>query len=209
VQIGNLVSATSVLTTVSQVEPMKAFFSISEQEYLEAVQRHQGTALEAFGHRSPVIAFQLQLADGTIYQHTGEFLFADRQVDSLTGTIRVATSFPNPERVLRPGQFGRVSAALTVKHDALLVLQRAVTELQGTYQVAVVNDSNKVNIRTVTVGPKVDSLWVIERGLRAGERVVVEGTQKVNEGTTVRPTPFNSRPASRDTTARSSAPARY
>ena len=205
VQIGNLVSATSVLTTVSQVQPMKAFFAITEQEYLQASRRFPGNAEEAFEHHTPLIPFYLKLADGSTYSHTGHFLFADRQVDSLTGTIRVAASFPNPQRVLRPGQFGRVRAALQISRNALLVPQRAVTQLQSVYQLAIVNDSNKVNIRTVLVGPKVDSLWVIERGVHAGELVVVEGVQKVHEGMIVRPVPYYQRPPTPSTRERQPA----
>ena len=196
VQIGNLVTPTSVLTTVSQIEPIKAYFSISEQEYLGAAERITAAALGTLpaGARIP---FQLILSDGTTYPHPGAFQIADRQVDPKTGTIRIATLFPNPQRVLRPGQFGRVRAAPEIRPSALLVPQRAVSELQGTYQVAVVGDDGKVSIRSVTVGPRVDSQWVIERGLRPGERVVAEGTQKVRDGVTVATVPFQPPAAAR------------
>src|SRR5712664_698014 len=116
--------------------------------------------------------------------------FADRQVDEKTGAIRMAGLFPNPENVLRPGQYGRVRAVTATKNDALLVPQRAVTELQGAYQVAVVGRDNKVEIRTVKVGDRADSNWIIEDGLKAGESVIVEGLQKVRPGATVNPKPF-------------------
>ncbi len=189
VQIGNLVTPTSVLTTVSQIEPIKAYFAISEQEYIGAAEQITAAALGTLpaGARIP---FQLILSDGTTYSHPGSFLIADRQVDPRTGTIRIATVFPNPQRVLRPGQFGRIRAAPEVRRGALLVPQRAVSELQGSYQVAVVGNDSKVSIRAVTVGPRVDSMWVIDKGLRPGERVVAEGTQKVRDGMTVAAVPY-------------------
>lgn len=190
VQIGNLVTPSSVLTTVSQIDPIKAYFSISEQEYLEAAPEINRAALGPSPPAPPRIPFHLILADGTTYPHAGHFLLADRQVDPKTGTIRIATGFPNPERVLRPGQFARVRAATRVHQGALLVPQRAVSDLQGTYQVAVVGDDSKVSIRPVTVGPRVDSRWLIEKGLEPGERVVAEGTQKVRNGMTVSVTPY-------------------
>ena len=189
VQIGNLVTPTSVLTTVSQIDPIKAYFAISEQEYLGAAEQITAAALGTLpaGARIP---FQLILSDGATYPHPGSFLIADRQVDPRTGTIRIATVFPNPQRVLRPGQFGRIRAAPEVRRGALLVPQRAVSELQGSSQVAVVGNDSKVSIRPVTVGPRVDSMWVIDKGLRPGERVVAEGTQKVRDGMTVAATPY-------------------
>jgi membrane fusion protein (multidrug efflux system) len=196
VQIGNLVTPTSVLTTVSQIEPIKAYFAISEQEYLGAAERLTAAALGTLP-ASARIPFQLILGDGATYPHPGSFLIADRQVDPKTGTIRIATVFPNPQRVLRPGQFGRIRAAPEVRRGALLVPQRAVSELQGSYQVAVVGDDGKVSIRPVTVGPRVDSLWVIDRGLHPGERVVAEGTQKVRDGVTVAVTPYQPPAAAR------------
>ena len=196
VQIGNLVTPTSVLTTVSQIEPIKAYFAISEQEYLGAAERLTAAALGTLP-ASARIPFQLILGDGATYPHPGSFLIADRQVDPKTGTIRIATVFPNPQRVLRPGQFGRIRAAPEVRRGALLVPQRAVSELQGSYQVAVVGDDGKVSIRPVTVGPRVDSLWVIEQGLHPGERVVAEGTQKVRDGVTVADTPYQPPAAAR------------
>jgi membrane fusion protein (multidrug efflux system) len=197
VPIGNLVTPTSVLTTVSQIEPIKAYFAISEQEYLSAAERLTAAAEGTLPPGASRIPFQLILSDGTAYPHPGSFLIADRQVDPKTGTIRIATVFPNPNRVLRPGQFGRVRAAPEVRRGALLVPQRAVSELQGSYQVAVVGDDSKVSIRPVTVGPRVDSMWLIEQGLRPGERVVVEGTQKVRDGMTVAATTYQPPAAAR------------
>jgi membrane fusion protein (multidrug efflux system) len=186
-QIGNLVSPSSVLTTVSQVQPIKAWFAISEQEYLEVADRLHEATVAAADDDPPALAFELTLADGSQYPHNGSFLFANRQLDSLTGTLRIATSFPNPTRLLRPGQFARIRAATTVQRHALLVPQRAVTELQGTYQVMVLKPDSTVSIQPVTVGPRIDSLWVITHGLQPNELVVVEGTQKAHTGGKVAP----------------------
>jgi membrane fusion protein (multidrug efflux system) len=191
VQIGNLVSPSSVLTTVSQVQPIKAFFAISEQDYLDVKDRLHGPALMN-DLRNDQIVFELTLADGSKYPHTGSFLFADRQVDSLTGTIRIATSFPNPFLILRPGQFGRIRAATRIERDALLVPQRAVTELQGTYQIMVLKPDSTVRVQPVVVGERVDSLWVIDRGLQPGQLVIVEGTQNAREGMKVAARPYGS-----------------
>lgn len=192
VQIGNLVSPASVLTTVSQVEPIKAWFAISESEYLEVADRLHGAVVASGdgGNRSLPLPFELRLTDGSEYRHTGSFLFANRQLDSLTGTLRIAASFPNPARLLRPGQFARIRAATTILRDALLVPQRAVTELQGTYQVMVLKPDSTVTVQPVTVGPRIDSLWVITRGLQRNQLVVVEGTQKAQAGGKVAPKPY-------------------
>src|SRR5713101_2672524 len=166
VQIGNLVSPTTVLTSVSQVNPIKA---------------HNQQAVP-----SDAPPFDLILADGTVYPRKGTLLLTDRQVDVTTGSIRVVCAFPNPNNILRPGQFGRVRAAGETRNGALLVPQRAVTELQGSYQVAVVGGDNKVAIRPINVGERVGSMWIIESGVRAGELVVVEGLQKVRDGSPVK-----------------------
>ncbi len=205
VQIGNLVSPSSVLTTVSQVQPIKAFFAISEQEYLSAEEHLDGPSLDNGNGGNGAdddVAFHLLLTDGSTYPHTGSFLFADRQVDSLTGTIRVAASFPNPRRLLRPGQFGRIRAATRIQRGALVVPQRAVTELQGSYQVAVLQRDSTVRVRPVVVGARLDSLWVIERGLRPGEVVIVEGTQKLRDSVKVVPRPWGSAAAGTDRSPR-------
>ena len=190
VQIGNLVSPTSVLTTVSQVQPIKAFFAISEQDFLDANDRLRGAALARAPSDGDQIVFDLTLTDGSKYPHTGLFLFANRQVDSLTGTIRIATAFPNPNQTLRPGQFARIRAATRIERGALLVPQRAVTELQGSYQIAVLQTDSTATVRTVAVGARVDSLWVIDKGLNPGELVIVEGTQKVRAGAKVAARPY-------------------
>jgi len=181
-QIGNLVSPTTVLTTVSKVDPIKAYFNVSEQEYMLPKLK-----LNASQDPWKGISLKLMLADGSTYSHPGSFLLADRQVDPSTGTIRVVGVFPNPGNILRPGQFGRVVAETGRRKSALLVPQRAVTELQGGYQLAVVGDDNKVNIRPVKIGAGIGSQRIIEDGLKSGERVVVEGLQKVKDGTLVVP----------------------
>ena len=183
-QIGDLVGTQqgTELTTVSTVDPIKVYISASEQEYLQFMQQFTG--------REQDIALDLFLADGSLYQHKGRFVFADRQVNVKTGTITVAAHFPNPGNVLRPGQFARVRAALRFKKGALLVPQRAVTELQGGYQVAVVDGDAVVHIRPVQAAERSGSFWVIDEGLAAGERVVAEGVQKVKEGMKVHPVPF-------------------
>ena len=136
------------------------------------------------------LELELILADGTTYPEKGKFYFADREVDPKTGAIRMAGVFPNAGNLLRPGQYGRVRAVTSVKDAALLVPQRAVSELQGIYQVAVVGPDNKINVRPVKLGEKSGSMWVVEDGLHAGESVVAEGTLKVRPGMTVTPKPF-------------------
>src|SRR6266480_7248910 len=167
-QVGNLVNTQSAaLTTVSTVDPIKIYFTLSEQQYLYF--NKAGLINARSGASVAQIELELILADGSTFPQKGNFYFADRQVDEKTGAIRMAGLFPNPENVLRPGQYGRVRAVTATKNDALLVPQRAVTELQGTYQVAVVGGDNKVEIRTVKVGDRADSNWIIEDGLKAGE----------------------------------------
>ena len=187
-QIGNLVSNTTVLTSVSQVDPIKAYFSISEQQYMVSQSRGKnGQQKDAWKG----VKLKLTLSDGSTFPHEGSFLLADRQVDANTGTIRVVGSFPNPDNLLRPGQFGRVVAEMGTQKSALLVPQRAVTELQGSYQLAVVADDNKVSIRPVKVGPSVGKMLIIQDGLKPRERVIVEGLQKVKDGTVVTPKPVS------------------
>jgi RND family efflux transporter MFP subunit len=189
-QVGNLVTITSPpLTTVSTVDPIKAYFTLGEQEYLNYT---RPTAGEEQNTSIAQLELQLILADGTTYPHQGTFYFADRQVDPKTGAIRMAGLFPNPGNVLRPGQYGRVRAVTKLDEGALLVPQRAVTELQGTYQVAVIDGDKKVSFRTVKLGERTGSMWVIADGLRVGEIVVAEGTLKVRPGMLVNPKPFAS-----------------
>lgn len=187
--VGNLVSTTSgTLTTVSTVDPIKVYFTLSEQEYLNYTRpslrdAEQSGALEQ-------LELELVLADGSTYPEKGRFFFADREVDRTTGAIRLAGVFPNAGNLLRPGQYGRVRAVTSVREEALLVPQRAVSELQGAYQVAVVGPDNKVSIRPVKVGEKSGSLWVVEEGLQPGDSIVAEGTLKVRPGMPVSPKPF-------------------
>lgn len=187
-QVGNLVSPGTALTAVSKVDPIKVYFSISEQEYMRFSRGSQERAGSSAESRTQALELQLELSDGTKYPHKGKVIFVDRQVDSQTGTIRLVAAFQNPGNVLRPGQFGRVHAATAVNRSAILVPQRCVTELQGTYQVAVVAANNKVSVRTVKMGERVGSLWIIESGVNAGEQVISEGNAKVRDGMTVSPT---------------------
>ena len=188
-QVGDLVNPTSgVLTTVSTVDPIRVYFSLSEQEYLALANRYPTQAARTEAARGWDL--QLFLADGKAYPEQGRFFVADRQVDSTTGAIRLAGVFANPGNTLRPGQYARVRAATSTQKDALLVPQRAVTELQGAYRVAVVGGDNKVSIRPVTLGPQVGSMWLIQDGLKAGETVVAEGTQKLTPGQVVSPKPY-------------------
>jgi len=188
-QIGNLVGpgVTEELTTVSTVEPIKVYISVGEQEYLIATGKGQN------GFKDNPL--EMILSDGSVYPYKGKFTLADRQVDVKTGTIRVAAIFKNPGNILRPGQFAKIRARIKIK-KALLVPQRAVMELQGSYQIAVVDANNKVEIRPVKVAERVDDMWVIDEGLKAGERVVAEGVQKVREGIIVNPIPYGSVPQS-------------
>jgi membrane fusion protein (multidrug efflux system) len=189
VQLGNLVNPSTILTSVSQVNPIKAYFPISEQEYLRlasGINAAQGD-LESAKDSPPL---ELILADGTVYPSKGRVLYTDRQVDITTGTIRVVSAFPNPKNFLRPGQFGRVRASTYTRTGALLVPQRAVIELQGSYQLAVVGSDNKVNVRIVKVGERVGTEWIIDSGVKPGEMVIVEGVQKVRDGVSVNPVPL-------------------
>jgi membrane fusion protein (multidrug efflux system) len=184
VQIGNLVGPNSILTSVSQVDPIKAYFTVSEKEFTDFHRRFPTeTTVEEQRKRIPL---QLLLSDGAVYEQTGRISFADREVNPATGTIRIAGLFPNPTNLLRPGGYGRIRASVRSRDGALLVPQRAVTELQGSYQVAVVGDDNKVSIRPVTVGERVGRLWIVNEGVKPGERVIIEGLQKVRDGAAVK-----------------------
>jgi len=188
-QVGNLIQPNGgALTTVSTLDPIKVYFTLSEQEYLAYTRRD--SIQRTWGAGAKGLELELVLADGSTYSQKGKFFVADRQVDQKTGSIRLAGIFPNPGNTLRPGQYGRVRAITSMKESALLVPQRAVTELQGSYRVAVVDNDNKVNIRPVKVGPRVGAMWVIEDGLKPDERVVAEGTQKVRPDAAVNPIPF-------------------
>jgi RND family efflux transporter MFP subunit len=188
-QVGALVNLSSgPVTSVSTVEPIKVYFTVGEPQYLAWRRRFPTEASRLEADKN--LRLQLILADGSVYPHDGTFYFADRQVDVGTGAIRIAGLFPNPGNILRPGGYGKVRAVIRLQHDALLVPQRAVTELQGGYQVAVVGSDDKVSVRTVTVGDRVGSEWVIAEGLKSGESVVAEGVQKVRQGAHVNPKPF-------------------
>jgi membrane fusion protein (multidrug efflux system) len=188
IQIGNLVGSNSILTSVSQLEPIKAYFPISEREYV-LVQKNSNAisgkhAIGFFGN-----SLELILTDGSVYAQKGRILLADRQVDPNTGTIRIVAAFPNPGNILRPGQYGRVRVETGMKKGALLTPQSAVAQSQGSYQVAVVGSDHKVSMRTVKPGQTVGTMWVIDEGLKPGEQVVVEGLQKLKEGTLITPKP--------------------
>jgi len=190
-QVGDLVGPSvqgGELTTVSTINPIKVYYTINEQAYIAFMKRF---ATEAAGlEEAKKLRIELILGDGSFYPHTGKFFAIDRQVDVRTGTLRVAALFPNPTNILRPGQFVRVRVLIGTRQGALLIPQRAVMELQGSYQVAVVGPDNRVDIRTVKPGERVGPLWVIDEGLKTGERVVAEGVLKVKEGISVKPKPF-------------------
>jgi membrane fusion protein, multidrug efflux system len=195
-QVGALVSPGSgVVTSVSTLDPIKAYFTVSEPQYLEWRKRFPTETSRWEADKK--LRLQLILADGSTYPREGTFYFSDRQVNESTGAIRIAGLFPNPNNILKPGGYAKVRAVLRTEAGALLVPQRAVSELQGGYQVAVLDSDNKVNIRTVTVGPQVDRRWVISSGLNPGERVVAEGVQKVRTGMRVNPKPFTTEAISR------------
>jgi membrane fusion protein (multidrug efflux system) len=188
-QVGALVNLSSgPVTSVSTVDPIKVYFTVSEPQYLAWRKRFptEATRLEA----DKSLRLELILADGSVYPHEGTFYFADRQVDVGTGAIRIAGLFSNPGNILRPGGYGKVRAVIRLQQGALLVPQRAVTELQGSYQVAVVDAGNKVSIRPVQVGSQIGKQWIVSEGLKPGERVVAEGVQKVRPGMQVNPKPF-------------------
>jgi RND family efflux transporter MFP subunit len=199
-QVGDLVNPTSgIITTVSTVDPIKAYFTVSEQEYMTFMNRY-GTPAERDTALQD-LELELYLADGKAYPQKGKFFVADRQVDPTTGAIRLAGIFANPGNTLRPGQYARVRAATSTQKDALLIPQRAVTELQGSYRVAVVGSDNKVSIRPVTLGPQVGAMWIIQDGLKAGETVVAVGTQKLSPGMIVNPKPFTPTASANSNTA--------
>jgi membrane fusion protein, multidrug efflux system len=182
-QIGDLVTQSTLLTTVSTVDPIKIYFPISEREYLDYVKEHPEEDKRHLG-------LQMVLANGSVYPHEGRTTLVDRQVDVKTGTLRVQGVFPNPGNVLRPGEYAHIRTIIATRKGALVVPQKAVSELQGNYQVAVVGSDNKVSIRPVKVGERAGTEWIIEEGLKPGERVVAEGIQKVKAGMTVDPKPL-------------------
>jgi len=189
VQVGNLVGPSTVLTAVSQVSPIKVYFPISEQEYLRMADGGGPGTVDWLTHASR-IPLRLTLADGSTYPHPGRIIFADRQVNTQTGTIQIVGDFPNSRNLLRPGQYARVQAPTGNIEGALLVPQAAVNQQQGANQITVVGADNRAQLRTVQVGPTVGTLWVITSGLKPGERVAVVGGDKVKDGQAVNPTPY-------------------
>lgn len=183
VKAGNLVGRgeNTLLTVVSNVDSIHVRSNISERDYLRLARAREAAT------EKPKDNFELVLADGSVFNHKGSLTFADRAVDPATGTLGIEAAFPNPEHLLRPGQYARLRVAIDKKENAILVPQTAVQELQGTYSVAVVGSDNKVTLRTVQAGARIGSLWVIDGGLSSGEKIVVEGLQKVRDGVTVTP----------------------
>jgi RND family efflux transporter MFP subunit len=190
-QIGDLVGPSTILTTVSQVQPIKAYFAISEQEYLKFASRISSVS-EGRSQPTGRKTLELILSDGSVYPQKGWVVLADRQVDVKTGTIRIAGAFDNPGGILRPGMFGRIRAITGTAKGALLVPQRAVVETQGSYSVVVVGPDNKASIRPVKTGERFGQMWVITEGVQAGEQVIAEGMQKAKEGAPVQPKQFKS-----------------
>ena len=191
-QVGALVNPSSgAVTSVSTVDPIKVFFTVSEPQYLDWRRRFPTETTRQAADKA--LRLQLILADGSTYGSEGRFYFADRQVNESTGAIRIAGLFPNPANILKPGGYGKVRAVIRMQNGALLVPQRAVSELQGGYQVAVVDADNKVNIRTVKLGERVGNQWIIAEGLKPGESVVAEGVQKVRPGAKVNSKPTKTR----------------
>jgi RND family efflux transporter MFP subunit len=183
-QVGDLVSSSSgVLTTVSTLDPIRDYFTVSEQEYLALRKQLVSSTAEQW-------KLQLILADGTTYPHPGEFYFADRQVNQNTGSIQLAALFSNPGNALRPGEYGKIRAVMRMQRNALLIPQAAVTEQQGSYLVSVVGKDNRVATRPVQVGERIGPMWVIQDGLKPGERVVVQGQQNLRAGMLVQSKPF-------------------
>jgi RND family efflux transporter MFP subunit len=189
VQVGNLVGQSTVLTAVSQVNPIKVYFPISEQEYLRMADGSAPGSVD-FVARASRIPLKLTLADGSTYSYSGKIIFADRQVNTQTGTIQIVGDFPNSRNLLRPGQYARIQAPTGSIAGALLIPQAAVNQQQGTYQVTVISADNRAQLRTVQVGPTVGTLWVITSGLKPGERVAAVGAEKVKDGQAVNPTPY-------------------
>lgn len=180
VGVGDLMTPNTIMATVSAVNPVYVDFSIAEQDYLRFARDRTGRGAD----------IDLILGDGTVYPQRGHTLLVNREIDTRTGTIQVRAEFPNPGNVLRPGQYARIRSKTEVRKDALLIPQRAVAELQGIYQVGVVDSENKVTIRAVKPGPQFGDMWVIESGLQPGDKVVVDGLQRLRDGMVVSPTDF-------------------
>jgi membrane fusion protein (multidrug efflux system) len=186
-QVGNLVSTTSVLTTVSQLNPIKAYFYISEQEYLALAARARSSGHADLLDTGASIPLQLTLSNNQVYPDPGRIVFVDRSVSSQTGSIRLAAAFANRNNLLRPGQFGRISAQTQVLQNAVVIPQRAVSELQGMNQVYVVGPDNVAHVHNVQLGPQIGQDIVITKGVQAGDVLVTEGNDKVKDGAKVAP----------------------
>jgi membrane fusion protein (multidrug efflux system) len=204
-QVGDLVSPTSgPLTTISQIDPIKALVTAGEGAFTDFVSKHPDTAeREAF---LKSLQFELLLSNGRLFPQKGTFYALDRSLDARTGSVRYEVTFPNPGNTLRPGQFGRVRFVLETKKGALVVPQEAVTELQGSSQVAVVDNENKVTIRPVKTGERVGPMWEITEGLQPGERVIVQGALKAKDGATVKVKEWTPSPATASPLSASPAP---
>ncbi|HEY2422607.1 MAG TPA: efflux RND transporter periplasmic adaptor subunit [Chthoniobacterales bacterium] len=189
-QIGDLVGAGSSepLTTVSKIDPIRLYFPISEKSYKDNADALQEAMQKPESERAEAI--ELVFADGTVYPRKGKFSFVDRQVDPTTGTILIAANFPNPEHALRPGQFAKARAVVGKISGALLVPERALVELQGSYQIGVLGEDNKADIRPIKIGPRYKGQVVVTEGLKEGEKVIVEGVQKVRPGMVVTAKPY-------------------
>lgn len=198
-QVGNLVGQQSVLTSVSQLDPIKVYFSISDSEYLALTRRAQAGRGDLL-RSSANLPLTLTLANGDVYSHTGHIVFVDRQINQQTGAIRIAAAFPNPGNVLRPGQFGRVTAETEVIHNALLVPQVAVTELQGIEQVYTAGADGKVHVVNVTLGQQIGPNWVIKSGLQPGTEVIMDQLQKLKDGVPVSTHPAPAQPVASTST---------
>jgi membrane fusion protein (multidrug efflux system) len=204
IQVGNLVSAQSVLTSVSQLDPIKVYFSVSDSEYL-ALTKRAGAGGTDLLHGASKIPLTLTLSNGEIYPEKGHVVFVDRQLNSQTGAIRIAASFPNPGNILRPGQFGRIKAETEVRHNAVLIPQVAVTELQGQQQVYTVGPNNSVHVNNITLGPQYGDSWIVESGLPSGSLVITDNLQKLREGAPVSPQPVEFRASATSNATQSQA----
>jgi membrane fusion protein (multidrug efflux system) len=193
-QIGDLVGPNGpVLTTVSTINPMRVFFNVSERSYLGYWRK----VMESTNDNE--LPLQLILADGSTYPEKGRFFMADRQVSPTTGTLQMAGLFPNPHFILRPGQYARVRAQVGMKRGVVVVPQRVVSEMQGSYQVTIIDDQNKAHALTVEVGEQQGSNWIIEKGLEPGQRIVIEGIEKAKDGALVNPRFYQARNMAADT----------
>jgi membrane fusion protein (multidrug efflux system) len=185
-QVGNLVNTQSILTSVSQLNPIRAYFSISDSEYLRLTQRTRQGGGDLLKNAS-AIPLSLTLSNGEAFPLKGHIAFVDRQMNSQTGAIRIAAAFPNPGNILRPGQFGRIKADTEIRHDALLIPEVAVHEFQGLHQVYVVGPGGKAHVETVELGPQVGTNWLVEGGVVPGALVIIDNLQKLSEGAPVKP----------------------